>query len=119
MEKIIKELSNYLGNDKIKKLGQDKYFIESGLVITCEMESLPIYLVKIDDKCYFADFGYTLEALEKSQDKNFITKAQTLLSPLGVTLDEGSLLLETKELPYISYNLFVMAIENLQLLSMD
>ena len=96
-----------------------KYSIFSGLFLSDGFTSLPIFLVELNNRLYFADYGMTIRAFQNSFDtagENIKKLAENTLAKLGVTLDGQNITMEVGSDILQCYNNFVMSIMFLQAL---
>ena len=120
IEKYKELLENYIGKEKIVKLSKDKYFINTNLVLFNTSDLLPVYLVQIGEKIFFADFGYCFANLKTDNLKNVIEKITSALEKSNLIIDEDSLVMNTTlETLYKDFNFFVATIMCIQMLSME
>ena len=116
----VNSLQVYLKNDGIKQINAHRYFVNSGLVFISNEDGFPINLVEFSGRLYFADYGISAEAVEysnfsqeiKDYFANFIKKT-------NIVFEDDTLLLPTSEESIIEdFNIFVMAIMQMQALSL-
>ena len=114
---ILKNFQDIAG-ENVKKISPHKYLISLPLMLVENFDTLPIFLVNLDDEAYLADFGKTIESTEiafeqlKPQLKDYITKK---LKFLGTEFDGDALLMPVKENnERLCLSLFTMAIAFLQ-----
>ncbi len=113
-------LNNFkeIAGDNIKKISPHKYLVTFPIMLVENFDSLPVYLVNLDDDAYLADYGKTLESMEiyfqdlKPQLQDYITKK---LKFLGVEFDGQTMMMPVKsQNERLCLSLFVMAISFLQ-----
>lgn len=114
IEEYVENLAKQLGKEKLVKQGVGRYFVKSDLVLLDSFDQIPVFLTEIGESVYFVDFGYTLEG--QSLNENQIAMFTRQLSKFNVSLEDGSLSMKTsKELIYLNYNIFVIAISYVQM----
>lgn len=99
-ETIIKSLSNSKKYISIEKRGDGRYAIYTCLYLINSSNMFPIYLVEINNKFYFADYGSTLRDLEiefNEVDLKIQQLVKQKLKNIGLFFDEMALLIEIKE----------------------
>ena len=113
-------LNNFkeITGDNLKKISPNKHLVTFPIMLVENFDSLPVYLVNLDDQPFLADYGKTLESMEitfddlKPELKSYISKK---LKFLGVEFDGQSMLMPVKENnERLCLSLFVMAISFLQ-----
>lgn len=114
IEEYVENLAKQLGKEKLVKQGVGRYFVKSDLVLIDSFDQLPVFLTEVGENVYFVDFGYTLE--KTTLDENQIAMLTKQLSKFNISLEDGSLSMKTsKDLIYLNYNIFVMAISYVQM----
>lgn len=114
IEEYVENLAKQLGKENLIKQGVGRYFVRSNLVLIDSFDQLPVYLTEVGDNVYFVDFGVALEDKKLDSDKLVLLTKE--LSRFDVTLEEGSLSLKSsKELIFLNYNIFVMALSYIQM----
>lgn len=122
IEKAVETLKVYIGKDSIKKINSQKYEIETKLIHLGSLDPLKIYLVELNEKLYFADYGYILNGFNSpklSEDKfkflyNFLQKSKIDFE------NNERLFMETNDEKIVfDYNLFVIGISILQSILVD
>ena len=122
IEKAVEILEVYIGKDNIKKINSQKYEIETKLIHLGSLDPLKIYLVELNEKLYFADYGYILNEFngpKLSEDKfkflyNFLQKSKINFE------NNERLFMETNDEKIVfDYNLFVIGISILQSILVD
>lgn len=122
IEKAVETLKVYIGKDSIKKINSQKYEIETKLIHLGSLDPLKIYLVELNEKLYFADYGYILNEFngpKLSEDKfkflyNFLQKSKINFE------NNERLFMETNDEKIVfDYNLFVIGISILQSILVD
>lgn len=108
IEEVVSALQGHIGKDKIELVSRNKYFVDSGLMLLSNADSLPIYIVEIDDKCYFADYGETCESLNLSENNKRYNDLVSECGIWGIDLNNGRLSVEIEDDPYVDYNKFVL-----------
>ena len=114
IEEYVENLVKQLGKEKLVKQGVGRYFVKSDLVLIDSFDQLPVFLTEVGENVYFVDFGYTLENINLNEsDIAILTKH---LSKFNISLEDDSLSMKTsKDLIYLNYNIFVMAISYVQM----
>lgn len=114
IEEYVENLAKQLGKEKLVKQGVGRYFVKSDLVLIDSFDQLPVFLTEVGENVYFVDFGYTLENINLNEsDIAILTKH---LSKFNISLEDDSLSMKTsKDLIYLNYNIFVMAISYVQM----
>lgn len=114
LELVKTNLASHIGEEKIKKIYQNRYLVDCGIILYDNFNSLPINLVEIDNKVYFADYGQTLEGLEcdfESISEAKQEKITSLLKDNDIEFDGKSLIKETNaQNAFLDYNKFVKTI---------
>ena len=114
IEEYVENLAKQLGKEKLEKQGVGRYFVKSDLVLIDSFDQLPVFLTEVGENVYFVDFGYTLENINLNESDIAILTKQ--LSKFNISLEDGSLSMKTsKDLIYLNYNIFVMAISYVQM----
>lgn len=122
IEKAVETLKVYIGKGSIKKINSQKYEIETKLIHLGSLDPLKIYLVELNEKLYFADYGYILNEFNSpklSEDKfkflyNFLQKSKINFE------NNERLFMETNDEKIVfDYNLFVIGISILQSILVD
>ena len=119
IENAVEILEKNILSNKCSKAAPCKYFITSGLYLNDGFTLLPIYLIEINSRLYFADFGMTVRSFQDAfdaSDENTKSLAEATLAKLGTTLDEQNLNMELDSDILQCYNNFVMSIMFLQAL---
>ena len=114
LELVKSSLASHIGEEKIKIFSPNRYLVDSGLILYNNYDVLPVNLVEVDDKVYFADYGQTLEAFDINFDNlstAFQEKLTRILKENGIEFDGQSLLKETdNQHAFLDYNIFVKTI---------
>ena len=100
LEDLIKMLTAYNSGLKFNKIMDDQYFVDTGLYLMKNTNSLPIYLVNLNGKTYFADYGKTFKELDvdfNKLDKQTQLLIKNRLKRVGIEFDGFSLKFEVFE----------------------
>ena len=100
LEELIKMLNAYNSGLKFNKIMEDQYFVDTGLYLMKNTNSLPIYLVNLKGKTYFADYGKTFKELDvdfNKLDKQTQLLIKNRLKRVGIEFDGLTLKFELFE----------------------
>ena len=100
LEELIKMLTAYNSGLKFNKIMENQYFVDTGLYLMKNTNSLPIYLVNLNGKTYFADYGKTFKELDvdfNKLDKQTQLLIKNRLKRVGVEFDGLTLKFELFE----------------------
>ncbi len=117
IDSVAISLANYVGKENVKKINSQKYAINTRLMLIDNFNNLTIYLVKIDNKLYFADFGAVVDSFDDpnlpkdkmNQFYKFLEKTQ-----IEFENDERFIMETNDEKVYFDYNIFIMALTYIQ-----
>ena len=100
LEELIKLLTAYNSGLKFTQIMDEQYFVDTGLYLMKNTNMLPIYLVNLNGKTYFADYGKTFKELDidfDKLDKQTQMLIKNRLKRVGVEFDGYSLKFELFE----------------------
>lgn len=115
MEKAIQKLVESLGSENIIKINDFKYKVKTNLFLLNNFDEIPVFLVNIDGKIYFADYGYTFESIKEeyldNQNKNNMKMFNEFLYKNNIEFEDQRFVMQTNsENILIDFNIFVRTI---------
>lgn len=112
INELVIKLSDYIGSINIKKVNEEKYIINTNLMLLNNFDVLKIYLISVNEEFYFCDYGDVFNSVINEHFGEFENKFfNRFIKENNIEFEDNRFLMKINpDEIIIDYNKFIRAL---------
>ncbi len=112
INELVIKLSDYIGSINIKKVNEEKYIINTNLMLLNNFDVLKIYLISVNEEFYFCDYGDVFNSVINEHFGEFENKFfNRFIKENNIEFEDNRFLIKINpDEIIIDYNKFIRAL---------